>query len=636
MFFLNMGLGPVLAIFAAVSALSVAIYLLDRSRRRVVVSTLRFWTAAHQPTAVQRRKQIQQPLSLLLQLLAMLLLILAIAQLRLGLEAGATRRHVLVLETSAWMSSRGTPGNRQHTLMDLARTRARAYLAALPATDQVMLLRADALATPATPFESDRRKLEAAIAQSEPSSTSLNLEQALSVARAAQANAKGRGSQGEIAFIGSGRVNEPDAAPENTANLRVLPVGTATENLGLRKVGLRRSTTDPETWEILVTVRNYGNRQREAVLSAAVSNTPAGAQRVLIPGGSEREATFNYRTRAAGLLQVRLLPNDAFPDDNHAQVELPAEQPLQVTVYSDQPQILKPILAANPQITAVYKPTAQYVPTDRGLVLLDRFHPALRPAAPSIWIDPPAAQSPIPVRARIAAPPQLRWRADTLLGAGLRTRDVRLPATSVFNTAPGDIVVAEVDGGPAIVARPSSPPSAQKLIAMGFHPSAIRYELATPLLFANILRWVAPETFVEKQIATQPVGTVNVALESGTDPNSLRVLRPDGTPLPFSVAGNSLHFFSGTPGTVRVLHGGRETVYSLSLPEVGDSQWTVPAGVRHGLPTFRDNASPHDIWQLLAILSAGLLLFEWIRYGESAKRMARLAARPAASLKDAA
>ena len=65
--------------------------LLDRSRRKQVVSTLRFWVAAEQPAVAARRRRIQQPWSLLLQLISMGLLILAIAQLRLGSRAASGR-----------------------------------------------------------------------------------------------------------------------------------------------------------------------------------------------------------------------------------------------------------------------------------------------------------------------------------------------------------------------------------------------------------------------------------------------------------------------------------------------------------------------------------------------------------------
>jgi hypothetical protein len=99
MYFLNLSLLQFLAVFGTISAISVALYLLDRSRRKLVVSTLRFWIAAEQPAVAARRRRVQQPWSLLLQLLSMALLLLAISQLRLGSPAQAGRDHVIVLDT---------------------------------------------------------------------------------------------------------------------------------------------------------------------------------------------------------------------------------------------------------------------------------------------------------------------------------------------------------------------------------------------------------------------------------------------------------------------------------------------------------------------------------------------------------
>src|SRR5215472_17177396 len=104
MYFLNLSLGQFLTLFGGVAAISVALYLLDRSRRRQVVSTLRFWVAAEQPSVVARRRHIQQPWSLILQLISIALLLLAIAELRFGTAGPSGRDHVLILDTSAWMS----------------------------------------------------------------------------------------------------------------------------------------------------------------------------------------------------------------------------------------------------------------------------------------------------------------------------------------------------------------------------------------------------------------------------------------------------------------------------------------------------------------------------------------------------
>jgi hypothetical protein len=617
MFFVNLGLGPFLAIFGAISAVSVVLYLLDRSRRRVVVSTLKFWVAAEQPTAVVRRRQISQPFSLFLQLLSMLLLLLAIAQLRIGSQANQTRQHVLIIETSAWMNARS--GGRK-TLMDSARDRAKAYVNSLPSSDQVMLVRADSLATPVTAFESNHIKVLNAITATVPGSTSLNVHQALNFARQMQANT---GQYGEVVFVGSGRVSEADASEASEIkNLRVLSVADPVENTGLRKIGIKRSNTNPEAWDIYVNVKNYGARAKAVTLTLTLGGLPAGSQRLDLPAGTEKEATFAYRTRAAGVLQARLTPGDAFPDDDRATIELPPLATLPVVVYSNAPDLLKPFFTANPQVAAVFKPTAQYVNDDKGLVVLDRFLPPSRPKADSIWIDPPASSSPIAVKQRVDKPQDIRWDSDNALGAGLRTRDIHIDSTSVFNTAPGDLKVAEIEAGPIIVARPG----AVKTLVFGFHPAltSMRYELATPLLFANSLRWFAPDIFRSKELSTQPVGTVNVALDNNVDPGTVRVVREDGTPVPFTVEGKTLHFYSGAPGVVRVVNGDHESIYSLSLPEMGDTKWKAPADAKRGLPSFTDNIQAvHDTWRIFAILGGLGLLIEWLLFGRLERVMVR-------------
>ncbi len=625
MFFLNLTLGQFLMLFGSISAISLLLYLLDRSRRRQVVSTLRFWVAAEKPTAVVRRKRIQQPFSLLLQLLSMLLLLLAIAQLRVGAQGGRPRDHVLILDTSAWMNA--LTGKRSR-LIDAARERALAYLKSLPAGDRVMLVRADALATPATAFESNRRNVERAIADSQPGSTALNLDQAIEFARTVQSRSGRR--LGEIAVIGTGRVAEREAATSSVPNLRVLPVSDAIENCGIRKIGLRRSTADPSVWDIYVSAKNYGARPRQLTLALGFGGAPAGVRRLTLPAGAEREATFTHRTRSAGLLEARLIPGDAFPDDDRAVLELPPLETLKVTVYSNTPDLLRPFLEANTRVSAVFRTVAQYQADDRGLVILDRFRPATRPRADTLWIDPPAGESPVPVRSRVRNPESIRWSSDHPLGAGLRTRDVRLDSTSVYIAAPGDIRVAEIESGPIILARPGAP----KTIVVGFHPalSAMRYELATPLLFANILRWIAPDTFRVLDLSARSVGTVNVPLDAVVSPADVKVLRADGAPIPFTLQDRSLHFFSGTRGTARVIVGDRESVYSLTLPEMWERKWEPPANARRGIPTFRESMqSSRDLWQILATLGALGLLTEWVLFGRLRKgRSSLLSFRKAA------
>ena len=108
----------------------------------------------------------------------------------------------------------------------------------------------------------------------------------------------------------------------------MLPVTDTAENCGLRKIGLRRSATDPDVWEIFVSVRNYGLKPRTVKLALLFGGAPAGTQSLALPPGAEQEALFEHRTRAAGLLEARLLTRDAFPADDRAVIELPEQKTL--------------------------------------------------------------------------------------------------------------------------------------------------------------------------------------------------------------------------------------------------------------------------------------------------------------------
>jgi hypothetical protein len=620
MSFLNLSLGELLGIAGAISAAVVALYLLDRSKRKLIVSTLRFWTGVDVRTQFQHRRRIQQPWSLLLELISLFLLVAAIAGPRLGLIDNSGRDHVLILDTSAWMGSQNARGQ---TLLDEARQSALAYLKALPKRDRAMLVRADALATPATAFESDHQVVENAIRQSQPGASALNLAQAFEFAQRAQKLQSRRA--GEIVFAGAGRVPEEQATlAALPSNLRILPVSMPRENVGIRKVGLRRSPGQPDVWDIFVVVRNYGVREHDVDLALQFAQSPAGEKLLRLKPGAEEQAAFAYKTRAAGYLEARLNVKDALPQDDRALIELPAQASLRVAVYSEQPELLRALVAANPQVQATFETPERYSPDVKAdVVVLDHFAPAAAPRAGSLWIEPPVRGSPIPVGGQRANVRLEKWRDDTELGEGLRTQDVVLESAETFEPASGDIVVAEAAAGPLVVARENK---SGKMVAMGFNPgrAPMKYQLAAPLLMANILRWMAPGAFRRWEVQASAVGTVRVEVEKGIDPASVRVLDENRRPLPFTLNGDTLQFFSGAPGEVSVQMGDRELVYSLTLPDVAEAAWTPPAGVRRGVPRAPlESAAATDLWPWLALFGGLGLLIDWLLYGRNRVLRAR-------------
>jgi len=479
------------------------------------------------------------------------------------------------------------------------------------------------LSTPATLFESDRRKILQAIDQTQPGAGPVNIQEALEFAQEAQRVQSHQA--GEIVFAGTGRVvGDQPPVFQTPANLRVLPLAGPTEHAGLRKVSVRRSLTDPDSWEVFIVVKNYGERPRSAPLGVQFGGSPVATRRFDLKPGGEENATFRFKTRAAGWLEARLLTQDVFLPDTRAVLELPARKILPVLVYSAEPDLLRPVFNAIPGVQATFQTLANYdANLKSGIVLLDRFAPPAPPAADSIWIEPPAGKSPIPSHSAGAKVKLKRWRTENALGAGLRTKDVEVTNAEAFDLKPDDVAIAESDAGALIAARPGKP----KVVVLGFHPvrSGMKYELTTPLLFANILRWMAPDIFRSWELTAGTVGTVDVELEAEADPSTVRVMTEEGKILPFTTEGQSLRFFAGSPGIVRVLTGDRELVYSLTLPQPGDVIWT-PVKAKHGLtPRAPLEAAATDIWQWLAILGGLCLLADWIFFGRMQKGAAAAA-----------
>src|SRR4051812_26484290 len=238
MFFLNLSAGEFFALLGTLGGLVTALYLFDRTKRKRVVSTLRFWTSTGAAEDQPRRKKVNQPWSLVLQLLSLLCLLLAIAQLNWGTREFRSRDHVVLVDTSAWAGA-GEPGGK---MIDRERQAARTYLAGLRPGDRVLLVAADALSTPVTAFTSDRARFRSGLASLKEGFSSLNVAGALSYARQAQDSSGG--PAGEIVYIGPARADLENAAVTLPANLRVIKLASEIQNSGIRSIAVRRSEED--------------------------------------------------------------------------------------------------------------------------------------------------------------------------------------------------------------------------------------------------------------------------------------------------------------------------------------------------------------------------------------------------------
>ena len=619
----NLTVFELLALAAAGAAFITFLYLLDRSRRRRVVPSLRFWTEAG-VAAAARRKRIREPLSLLLQLAAFFLLMLAIAGLRTGDPGPTAADHVLLLDASAWMAA--APQGRP--LMEEVRRLGLEYVRSLPPGDRVMVICADSLAEPLTGFEEDRREVEEAVRSCREGPGTADFFQLLEAAQRALALHARR--PGEIVLVGSGRTagDGDRPLPSLSAPLRYLPIEPEPElrNVSLRRAALRHSLTEGNVWEVFVAVANDSRAAAVVDLTAQFAGEPVAFRRLSLDGGAQQPVTFPLRTTAGGELEIALLAEDDFPADNRVSFQVPPRRPARVAVYTRRPEAFRPLLAAGGVVEAEFRPPGAAAPDEDGtdVVILDHCLAPPGWRGGTIAILPPGDSSPVRVLRRVGRTTITAWNPEHPIGAGLRSRGLRLDAAAVFEPAGGFIAVAETAEGPVLVVNDET-----RTAVLGFDPvgAPVRFDLAAPLLVGNLLRWVKPDVFRQWEMTSAGVGEIVLPLEAGVDPEEVEVVTGDGLPVPFRVEDGSLRFHAGRAGTVRVTAGGREIDYTFRVAAAPAGRWSPPEGVRRGLPAPVGRKPARVWWPWLALAGALLSLAEWERFGRGAARAKEPAAR---------
>lgn len=598
--------------FGVLGAGLVALYFYERARRRLRVSTARFFPRRPAPAVRQRSRRLRQPLSLLLQLLALLLLTLALADLRFGGSA-LERSHVVVLDASAAMRADG--------LMEQGRQRALDYLRALPSGDPVMLIRASGLAEVSVGFSRDRRRLEEAIRETAAGWTALDLNQAFEAARdglrltlGAPGNVPLRQLEGagEVSYIGPGRLVAAPLAAESLPYLRYIEVDGDLSDALITRFAAERSPQDASLWSVSLALRNDFEDDRSLRAELTFRGRAIGERTLRTPAHQEAEIEFRVRTRQAGALEVVIDSDDGVAENNRARLELPAPAGLPLEIVTSRPQSFERLLAAAPRIepSFVAEPSggAAVVLFDRTTALAN-----LPAAARAIWILPPAEGSPIAAASRTIDAQVAEWALDHPLGRGLRDRDYTPAQALVLTPEAGDVVIARSAAGPLAVGRERE---GGRRVVLGFDLLAdeVAERLASPLLFANAMQWLAPEAFRQETVRAGSPGRVELEIgDFARDEISVRAA--DGPAPPWIVSEGKLRFWAANVGEYSATTPLAATRLALSLPAAGAEEWTPPEGVLSGVPGGSVDRTRARIWPWLALAAMALLAYDWQRFG---------------------
>ncbi|MGP1310025.1 MAG: VWA domain-containing protein [Phycisphaerales bacterium] len=338
-------LTPILAGVAAAVAIPslLILYFLKLRRREVEISTTLLWKKAIEDLRANAPFQrLRNNILLILQMLALLAALFAIAQpeLRANLDPG--QRFVLMIDRSASMAARD--GDESDTRLDQAKREARAFVENLrepgllrslgalggrPASDEAMIVAFDSGAQVVQPFTANKRMLLAAIDGIAQADTPTTLDEALRLAGAytvpaAREDGAAAAPSASIHLWTDGRVADAEQLrPSVDAPMTFHAVGAvAASNVAITSVGAERQFDEPTRLSVFTAIQATVTQDLAVDVELTVDGVVAGVKRVTLaamgPEGPPTEGgvVFELEQPEGALLRVRVaVPENAAGED---------------------------------------------------------------------------------------------------------------------------------------------------------------------------------------------------------------------------------------------------------------------------------------------------------------------------------
>ena len=339
------------ALLLIAGALPLILFLHSLKPRGLKASTtaLFIWERVlkERPLATRLGWLLRNNLLLILQLLAALLLISALADpalLNFGAPAGDT---IVIMDLTASMKAKGATATR----FDGARREFLSLVDALPAGKKMMLIGAGAETRLIVPFSADKKRLKEVGQSLTPGDTSGQVKEAILFAHGFLK----KDSPDRVVVISDFAFAGAEEFSREAAHLRFIKIAGGATNTGIVGLAVRRHADGARRYEMLVHVRNFGAKRCAAPLTIAVGERLLARQQVELEAGGRQVLVYPYEGDLAGTLTARLEIDDDLITDNRAELSVSAAAPVRILYVGPGNPFLSGLLRFFPgaQLTAL-------------------------------------------------------------------------------------------------------------------------------------------------------------------------------------------------------------------------------------------------------------------------------------------
>jgi hypothetical protein len=190
---------------------------------------------------------------------------------------------------------------------------------------------------------------------------------------------------------------------------------------------------------------------------------------------------------------------------------------------------------------------------------------------------------------------------------------VLLPSASVYQVREGDMPVLRIPEGPIVILRSAKAHEPRRAM-LGFDPvdDKVRYEVTTPLLFINLVRWLTAQSIAPTQIAVDHAGPAQIDLAEGGTLEDIQVIQGGMREPPLLDHDRQVHLFAVQPVALRFFHQGRKQELAIALPGIAEKQWRPTASQLAPREALKNGS----LWRWFIVLGLAVMLLEWWLFGK--------------------
>ena len=660
-------LGPIAlstwAYFAlGAAAIAVTAYIIKMRRRRFEVPFSQLWKRVlEQKDANALWKQLKRLISLLLVLAILAIVLFAALDPTLGAVDRKARSVVILLDASASMKAMDGDKEGKQSRMDVAKSRAKRLVDGMGGGDMAMVMKVDGQATPWTRFSNDGPMLDKKIDEIAASDTAADLPRALAAAADALRDRKNplivivsdgafpESQLGQVRWEPNGSGAKDLAAVDLSGiDVRYLPVGHLSENVGIIAFNVRRYIANKAAYEVYIEVQNFGTEPAHRKLAFYNGDTEIETKDIDLQPGERIHRIYNKLPETGdNKLRASLRPGnatagntDSFALDDIAYALLPVRKKQKVLMVTKDNLFLEGALLVYENVDPLKVTPDEYnakpsLADGMDVVVFDDVTPDVVPAPPTslLYFHPTGPNSPIAVRTGPETQnphiteideghPVMRW---------ITMSDVYMDKSEVFapDSKKGETALAYSVTDALIAAKRDG---RRKILAIGFSlPSEGRdsatdlpMRVAFPMLLVNTLDWFAGDQ--ADLLTTYPTGQrERVPLDGVVGATEAEVTGPDGAITHTPVIDGLATFYGSKVGyydLVAKTPDGKplakiSLAANLASPtesDIAPSATLTLAGKKLEEPEAFAITHSQKLWIYLVLLALGLIVMEWITY----------------------